>query len=635
MSFLFLLATLDPAPLLPPRSEPEEILVTASRIPVQAEDAGASATVIDERRLEALGLRGAADYLRLVPGVSVSASGSQGALTQVRIRGAEANHSLVFVDGIAFNDLAAANEARFEALDASLVSRIEVVRGPQSALWGSEALGGVVSIATAEPFGARRVLFSAEAGSRGGRGGSALLAKGGQRAGIVTTFGWTRSDGIDVLGGGNGDRDGFDLLSASLKGAVRLGSAVEIGAVARLQRLATQFDGTDASFRRADTLDESQADADAARAWLHFGDAKLAAGSGSWALRVEGQIYDSSNHNRRAGLRINESRGRRIRYGAQVEHRGEIGGGSHQLIVAAERETETFRTREPQPDGLLRRELDRSRTALVGEWRAEWGSLLVTDVALRHDAFDRFADETTLRASAILRMTSGWSLFGSWSEGIAQPGFADLFGFAPGSGFVGNPDLRPEHARGAEAGLRWQGDELALEVALYSSALRDEIVEDFSIFPLYRVVNAPGTSRRRGIEWSGDWTPSPSLRLSASYAWTDTRERREGGDALREVRRPPHSFAVHGDWRHGPISIGGALSWVGERVDRDFDQFPAPRVRLDPYLLASLKVAWRASERIELYGRMENGFDAHYQDVVGYDVPGRSVHAGIRLLWDG
>ncbi len=129
-----------------------DIVVTASLEPVAAEESPASATVIDEKRIEALGVPFVSDLARLAPGVSVSVSGAQGALTQVRIRGAEANHSLLFVDGIAFNDPAAGNEARFETFAADGLSRVEIVRGPQSALWGSEALGGVIALETADPL---------------------------------------------------------------------------------------------------------------------------------------------------------------------------------------------------------------------------------------------------------------------------------------------------------------------------------------------------------------------------------------------------------------------------------------------------------------------------------------------------
>jgi vitamin B12 transporter len=221
---------------------------------------------------------------------------------------------------------------------------------------------------------------------------------------------------------------------------------------------------------------------------------------------------------------------------------------------------------------------------------------------------------------------------GSYGEGIAQPSFVDLFGFGPGSRFVGNPDLRPERSEGYELGVRWQRSGLKLEAVAFSNDLSDEIVEDFSLFPDYTVINATGTSRRRGIELSADWEPLPGLSFTANYTYLDAQQPDAiPGDNVRELRRPEHSANLTSTWRSGPLTLGAALSFVGDRLDRDFDLFPAPLVELDSYLLASARVAYRLSEALEAFARVENGLAENYQDVVGYATPGRTVHAGIRL----
>jgi vitamin B12 transporter len=133
----------------------QQIVVTASREPVKADDTAVSVSLFDRQAIEALSLPLASDLFRLAPGISVASTGPRGTQTQVRIRGAEANHTLLFVDGIRFNDPASGNEARFELLATDLLSRIEVVRGPQSALWGSEALGGVIAVDTGGEPGSR------------------------------------------------------------------------------------------------------------------------------------------------------------------------------------------------------------------------------------------------------------------------------------------------------------------------------------------------------------------------------------------------------------------------------------------------------------------------------------------------
>lgn len=604
----------------------DEVVVTAALVPLAEEEAPASVTVFDQERIEALGFTQASDLIRLAPGASVSVSGGQGALTQVRLRGAEANHTLVFIDGIAFNDLAAGNQARFETFSADGLGRLELVRGPQSALWGSEALGGVIAMESPDPLGRRRATASAELGSRDFLRASGAFATGGDEAGLSGTLSFARSDGIDILGGGAGDLDGFENLTAALRGALSFGD-FSAGAAGRYISHETEYDASDPfTFQRADTAHVSKLDTVAGRVWVGYGDAVT-----PWQVRVEAQHLDSENRNRVATTRTNDSYGRRTRFGAQAVRRFDVGSTRHIFVAAAEHEEEAFGSRDLQFGGASDRDLERSRTAFIGEWRAEWGAL-TTDVAVRHDDFSAFEDATTLRLRAELHLGGGVSLIGGYGEGIGQPSFVDLFGFGPGSGFVGNPDLRPERSEGFEGGLRWSRAAFSIEAVAFSNDLTDEIVEDFSLFPNYTVVNAPGESRRRGVELSGEWQPAAGLRVSANYTYTDTREPEgPGTEALREIRRPEHTANIAADWRTGPLTLGGSLAYVGERTDRDFDLFPAPLVALDAYVLASARVAYQVSEALEAYARVENGFDESYQDVVGYATPGRSVHAGVRL----
>ena len=251
---------------------------------------------------------------------------------------------------------------------------------------------------------------------------------------------------------------------------------------------------------------------------------------------------------------------------------------------------------------------------------------------MRHDDFSVFADETTFRASLLVRPGRGFTLFGSWGEGIAQPTFYDLYGFFPGS-FVGNPDLKPETSRGWEAGIRWSNGPVALGITGFSSRLRNEIVETFdpNTF-LSSTANADGRSKRDGIELSASWRHADWLNVEANYTWLHSSQPNTAGTAqVREVRRPRSSANLAAWGNVDRFSWGASLAYVGARLDTDFDQFPAALVRLDDYLLGSLRVGYRILPQLELYARVENAFDADYQDVVGYNTPGRTVYAGLRV----
>jgi vitamin B12 transporter len=614
MSILFLIATLAAQPA-------DDIVVTASRTPVPAEQSAASATVLDEEAIDDLALPALPDLLRLTPGLSVASTGPRGTQTQVRIRGAEAGHTLVFVDGIRFNDPAAGNEARFELLTADSLSRIEIVRGPQSALWGSEAIGGVVAAETGDPFEVTGFEGHAEYGSLDSARLYGRYALRTGDVGVMASGGWQRSDGIDSFGAG-GERDGFDNLSASLQVEARPSGPVRFGLVGHYIEADSDYDGFDPlTFLRADTLDQTKNRIAAVRGWV----------SGEWdrwSAEGHASYLDSANRNLLAGAPINSTYGDRLTLGGQVSRR--IGG--HRLTAAVEHESEDFRARDTGFFGGTNQDRGRHLTAFVGEWRAEWSEVIVTDIAARHDSFSAFADATTFRASLMVTPVAGLGLHAAYGEGIAQPTFYDLYGFFPGS-FAGNPDLEAERSRGWEAGIRWSDGRFDVGATYFSARLEDEIVDVFDPATfLSSTVNAAGTSRREGIELSAAWRHAPWLNLVANYTWLDADEQRVASAALvREVRRPRSSANLAGYGSAGRFRWGASLAYVGARTDTDFDLFPAATVRLDDYVLASLNLAYRVAGPVEAYVRAENAFDADYQDVVGYNTAGRTVYAGLRV----
>jgi vitamin B12 transporter len=616
-SILVLAAATAP---LPAEEAPKAIVVTGSREPVAFDESGVSATVFEAGALEALALPMTADLLRLVPGSSISTSGARGTQTELRIRGAEANHTLLFVDGIRFNDPAAGNTARFELLTNDSLSRVELVRGPQSALWGSDALGGVVAIETGA--GAQRRALSALA-EHGSLDSSRASVQGAANAGSLSlsgSAGFLRSDGIDIFSE-TGERDGFENRAASAKAVVRPLPATEFGLVGHWMEGRSEFDGFDpVTFAFADTLDNVRTRIFAMRGWTRTE-------FGGWSLLVDGSYLDSANRNRVAETPINKTSGNRLTLGAQLSR----DFGDHRFTGAVEHEAEDFRARDEGYFGGTDQDRARRLTAFVGQWRASWSEMLATDVAVRHDDFSQYKAATTVRALVVLKPAAGVALHASYGEGIAQPTFYDLFGFFPRS-FVGNPNLRPEGSRGFEAGLRWTNDLASFGVTAFSNRLEDEIVDVFdSKTFLGSTRNVDGRSRRRGFELDGQYRLG-GLSIGANYTYLDAQEQRTaGGEAVRETRRPRHSANLFATGSFGAVEIGGSIAYVGKRMDTDFGVFPPRSVQLSDYALASLKLDYRITPTLEAYARVENAFDADYQDAFGYNTPGRTAYAGLRL----
>lgn len=600
----------------------DQIVITASRLGEEQAQSPASVTIIDSTRLEHLGEPLVPALLRLAPSVAVTTLGPAGLFTEVRIRGAENNHTLLFIDGIRANDPATGDFARFEILNADLASRIEIVRGPQSALWGSQAIGGVIAVNGVDE--AAGLAATAEAGSFGLVRGSASAALSPGDSTLAGAIGWQQADGIDSFDG-NGDKDGYRNLSGRLRGTARLGSSLEVGASALALTGTSEFDGYDPlTFERADTLDESRNRLAAGRIWASVGRDE------SWKGLVAASMLGSSNRNFLGDEPLNRTRGIRRTMGAQVERGFLTGTVRHRLLVALDAERETFRARDTAFGGFTNQDRSRSHQAVTAEWRAAAGRL-TGDVALRYDRFNRFKDATSLRASLLADIGQGFALAGSYAEGIAQPTFFDLYGFFPNN-FVGNPGLKPESSRGFEGSLRFRRAAFAAGLTAFRQKLHDEIVDVFDPLTFVSTTeNRERNSRRWGIEAELAWRPSAALRLTVTYVFLEADQPGSDTDTyVKELRRPRHSGSIAADGMRGKWGYGLSLAYVGSRLDRE-EVFPFGIVRLDDYLLASARVAYAVAPGVQLFARGSNLFNARYEDSVGYRTEGRGLFLGLRL----
>jgi len=596
-----------------------QIVITASRAPEAQARTAASVTIIDQQRIERLGEPLVPALLRLTPSVAITQQGPTGLFTEVRIRGAENNHTLLFIDGIRANDPATGDFPRFELLNADLVSRMEVVRGPQSALWGSQAIGGVIAIngVTDRPGYAA----AAEAGSFAFRRASASGALVSDRASVAGAIGWQRAEGVDSFAGG-GDRDGYSNLSGRIRGAFSIAPRVELGVAAFALTGRTEFDGFDPlTFERADTLDNSRNRLAAGRLWASYGDE-----DSRWAGRVGTSLVGSSNRNLLDHEPVNRTRGARRTVDAQVERRFSSGAIEHRLILAADGEHESFHARDTAFFGATNQDRTRSHNAVTAEWRGAVRAV-TGDIAIRRDMFNRFKDATSLRASAVADVGGGFALAGSYAEGIAQPTFFDLYGFFPGD-FVGNPNLGPESSRGFEGALRFRKPKVAASLTAYRQRLRDEIVDNATFTS---VVNSERTSRRWGIEGELGWQPADSLRVTANYAYLHaTQPRGATNEQLEEHRRPKHRGSLAADGTSGRWAYGTSLAFVGSHLDRQ-EILPFGIVRLNSYWLAGARLGYAVRPGVELFARGSNLLDARYEDSANYRTEGRGLFVGLRL----
>jgi vitamin B12 transporter len=492
-------------------------------------------------------------------------------------------------------------------------------------LWGSDAIGGVIAI-NGVADEAPGYATTAEGGSFGfaRAGGSASVQSG--PIGLAGAVGWQRAAGIDSFDG-EGDRDGYRNLAARVRGTWNIASHARLGIAGLSLTGRSQFDGYDpVTFVHADTLDSSRNRLSAGRLWADFGD-KSSGFSGTASV----SLLKSRNRNFLDEDEINWTSGKRETAEAQLQYSFSAGSVAQTAVVAFDHDSESFSADDSIYGGATRQNRHRRHDALTGEWRAQFKGL-VADIALRRDRFSAFKDATTVRASGLVRLGSGFSLTSSYSEGIAQPTFFDLYGSFPGL-FAGNAGLKAERSRGFEASLRFRRSGLSAALTAYRQKLHDEIVT-VSVPGSFvqTAVNRSTSSHRSSLEAEVDWSLSPALRVSANYALLHATEPTGiGASQIREVRRPKHSGSIALDGRSGLFSYGASVAYVGRRSDNDFDVYPAIPVTLGSYWLIGARLAYAVRPGAELFVRGSNLVNEHYQDVFGYRTEGRAVYAGVRL----
>lgn len=626
----------------------DTLVVTASRIPVPLVAAGSSVSVIDREQIEARQVTFAVDLLRDVPGFAVSQSGSIGAQTQIRVRGSEANQLLVLIDGIEANDPAGNDEFAFQDLTTWDVERIEVVRGPQSALWGSDALAGVVNVITRQPTDKFAVDGFAEGGAFDSTviGGRIAGKVGGARAGLSLSR--LNSNGSNSSRTGDED-DGYENTTATLTLAGSPSAALDLNFVGRYTDTTKAFDGTDfGTGLPADSRNETDVDLGYLRAG---GTLTLLDGHWTQSLRTAWTITDTKNVDEfgSAGSTAADKYGVYYQTTWQFTRQSADSTGNS-VTLALDHERQDFRQRgnvividpdDPTEDLNPNQDQDVDNTAAVLELLLSPFEHTSISLSGRYDDNSEFNDVGTLRATAAWTAGSrGTRLHAAFGTGQKAPTFVERFGFFPNQ-FIGNPDLKPETSTGWEAGVEqpFWNDRARVGATYFREDLEDEI-NGFAFDPdtlLFTAENLKGRSERRGVEISAQARVTETLRFSGSYTFLDaTQPDALTGEATREIRRPRHTASLNGDWRFlaSKADLNVNLTYVGDQDDTFFEVAPPFGTRtidLDSYYLASIAASFSLTERASVHARVENLLNEDYENVYGYNTPGIGAYAGIRL----
>ncbi len=605
----------------------EEVVVSATRIEIPVREAGSSVTVISGSQIEEQQKPTVPDVLRTVPGLDVVKR--QGA-TSVFMRGAKSEHTLVLIDGIEMNDPISPGRAfDFSYLTVDNIERIEVIRGPQSTLYGSDAIGGVINIITKKGKGSPSGFVSAEAGSfhtfreRAGISGGNSFANYSLGISRLDTEGISAADRDD----GNHEDDGLENTTVSGRVGLTPGESFGLDVILRWIDAEADIDnsggpgGDDPNY----TTETQQ---------LYFrSQASLLLLDDLWEQKLGFSLTDYSREGQNDtdadhpdDLSRDSYDGKIVKFDWQHDlylHE------TNTLTLGAETEAEKGRSDYYSQSiygpysSTFDEETARTSSFYLQD-RITLRDSLFTTLGVRVDDHNRFGTETTYRiTTAYCINQSGTTIKGSYGTGFKAPTLYQLYSA------YGDETLDPEESTGWDVGVEQTlfGERLKLSATYFSNDFDDLIDYDTGLWKYVNVAEALS----HGIELVATLMPTDDLTIRAGYTYTDTQDKTTGEDLLLRAR---NRFGFNVNYRIlNKANINLDISHIGSRYDNDFSTWPATRVRLDPYTLVNLAASYCITGSVQLFSRVENLFDEEYEEVKGYGTAGFSVYGGLKVTF--
>ena len=589
----------------------DTITVTATGTRIEVEDTGQAVTVIGEAEIEAVQGADLTRVLERAPGVTITRNGGTGSFTGVRLRGSEAEQVLAIVDGVRVADPSAPSGGfDFGTLLALDLAKIEILRGSNSTIWGSDAIGGVLVASTRAQGGLRAMA------EYGARDTASAVVSGGLSdpdTGFLGLSGaWFTTDGLSAAAAGT-EVDGYEQWALNGHARYYFDERLEVFARSRYAEGELEIDGFPApAFTLADT-DERQD----TRQWT--GSTGAVMDTGALFVSAAYSFADTRRDNRDGDGAITfESQGRSDRLDLRGEWRP-IGP----LLVhfGAENEWTDYETSTDSGESTR-------ISGIYAQGGIEWNAIS-GHLGARVDDHADFGTAVSFGADASYELADGWRLRASLGEGFKAPSLFQLHSD------YGNRALEPEQSTSFDLGLAYgaRADSPLYGAVTLFQRNTDNQIAFVSCFgdtsgictdrPFGTYDNVART-RARGLEAELWASPANGVRLGALYTLTDTQNRDTG---LTLARRPRHAATFTGEWE--PVD---ALSLAADLrvVSASFDD-AANQVRLDGYELLTLRAAWNVSERVQLFGRIENVWDEQYQTAAGYGTAGTGAHVGARL----
>lgn len=612
--------------------ELEPVSIIASRTPVSLNATGSAITVITEQNLRDSQQVYIADVLRTVPSVAVSQNGGAGKFTQVRMRGSEADHVLLIVDGIEINpgSGSSVNFAHFLTAD---VERVEILRGAQSALWGSDAIGGVIAITTRRGrSGESRASVTMQEGSFNSSQYSATVSGGNRtttyalNVSRVTTdgfssadddaFTYTLPDGTEVTQGGSGVEDDA-YNNRTIGGTLRhkFSEKFSIDVALRQINYDVSFDGFSGGDGVVDnTVSGTSSEGLYAQSTLNY-------------LQLDGRlqhrlkIVDTNLDNLSTStFGTSTARAKKRQYAYQLDYsfpQVSESTSSHSVTIGVEYEENS------NDSSFSSFNENRSASGIV-EYRFDFNDRLHAAIAYRHDKNKIFQNTNVGHASLSYKINPALRFHSSIGTGIKNPTLRQLFGSRVD--YPGNSELQSEKSNSVDAGIQWQISNMqTLDATVFELRIEDQIIGSGNTS-----INIDGKTKTTGLEltYQGDfgdhWSLITNLTLQKG-------EDADGNDLVRRAEKIASASVTHNSFSsklRNTLSVNYNGSQTDYYFDASFNRFP---VKVDAYTVVNWAVSYQMNTNVALTGRVENLFDETYQEIIGYGTSERAYYAGLRI----
>jgi len=622
LPFCYLSAQVQPGSTVEIELEP--VVVTATLIPTPIDQVASSITVVTGDEIEARGTKSLEEALRDVPGVDVVRTGGPGSRASLLVRGGRDEHVLVLIDGIEVNDpIEFGRSFDFGLLPLDDIDRIEIVRGPQSTLYGSDAMAGVVQIftrrGTGPPTGRARVDY----GSFETHRETAEFSGAAHNMSYSLSFSHMETQGISSADedDGNHERDGYRNVSLAGRVSYYPQSDTELGLVFRAFNATSGLDNFGGPGG-----DDPNYTFETRRSFIRpYLDLWLL--DGKWHQNLSASYADHEReltNDTDSDHPLDSEEGKFRSDLWKLAWQNDLYLGDHHLVtIGAEYEEESGESKYESTSsfGTFESEFKKKRAITRSAFLQEdfhlggFGAV----AGVRWDSHDRFGEYTSYRAAATYKIGATDTRFrAAWATGFKAPSLYQLYSS------YGDPDLEPEESESWEAGIEQSFFEDRLGFSVTYFDLRFDDLIDYNL-ATYKYENISG-AKSRGWEIGAKIRPIESLLFCLAYTNTDARDE----DTDEElIRRSGEKWSGSMQWRPvETVSLNLYALHVGSRQDLDFAT--GERVRLDPYTRVDAAFNWQVRKAWRVSLRGENITNEDYQEAYGFGIPGRSVYAGVQ-----